>query len=45
MPIVKEEASRYAMKSIFENVRFEKAKLGDDAGIIGALTLAQEGVR
>lgn len=45
MPIVKEEAGRYAMKRIFENVRFEKAKLGDDAGIVGALTLAQEGVR
>ena len=45
MPIVQEEARRYAMKNIFENVVFKKAKLGDDAGIIGALTLAQEGVR
>ena len=45
MPIVQEEARRYAMKNIFENVLFQKAKLGDDAGIIGALTLAQEGAR
>ena len=45
LPIVKEEASRYAMRSIFENVKFEKAQLGDDAGIMGAFVLAQEGVK
>jgi glucokinase len=45
LPIVKEKASRYAMRSIFENVKFEKAKLGDDAGIMGAFVLAQEGVK
>ena len=45
LPIVKEEASRYAMRSIFENVKFRKAQLGDDAGIMGAFVLAQEGVK
>ena len=45
LPIIKKEAERYALRNIFENVRFEKAALGDDAGIMGALTLAQEGVK
>lgn len=45
LPILKKEASRYAMKAVFENVKFKKAKLGDDAGIMGAFVLAQEGVK
>lgn len=45
LPIVKEEASRYAMRAVFANVKFKKAKLGDDAGIMGAFVLAQEGVK
>ena len=27
------------------HVKFEKAQLGDDAGIMGAFVLAQEGVK
>ena len=32
-------------KKVLENVKFEKAQLGDDAGIMGAFVLAQEGVK
>ena len=45
IPIVKKEALRYTIRVMYENVRFKKAELGDDAGIMGAFILAKEGAK
>lgn len=43
LPKIKKTARQYAMPKIFENCEFKIAELGDDAGIMGALALAQVG--
>ena len=42
LPIVTREFDRFAMIDIAKNTEIKMAKLGDDAGIIGALALAKE---
>ena len=44
MPIITREFQRFAMIDISKNTEIKMAKLGDDAGIIGALALAKEGM-
>ena len=44
MPIITREFKRFAMIDISKNTEIKMAKLGDDAGIIGALALAKEGM-
>jgi glucokinase len=42
MKKIKVTAERYCMPKIFESCKFEIGKLGDDAGLYGALSLAME---
>ena len=42
LPIVTREFDRFAMIDIAKNTEIKMAKLGDDAGFIGALALAKE---
>ena len=44
LPIITREFQRFAMIDISKNTEIKIAKLGDDAGIIGALALAKEGM-
>ena len=43
MPIIKESAVRYAMPKLFEACEFKIAELGDNSGLYGGLTLAENG--
>ncbi len=43
MPIIKESAVRYTMPKLFEACEFKIAELGDNSGLYGGLTLAENG--
>jgi hypothetical protein len=43
MPIIKESAIRYTMPKLFEACEFKIAELGDNSGLYGGLTLAENG--
>lgn len=45
LPKIEETASKYSMPKMFESCRMKPAKLGDDAGVYGALGLILENTK